>query len=191
MSNVKIDQLNGGTLRAPIYANDPLFEYEEGGVSYQCKLSQLLVPQPITILKKTTGQSCTTGSWNTVTWDTATYEDDVGAFASGSPTIMTVPTGFSRVRMSGQSIWANSGSWTAYLQCGCSRAVGPGGATAVAVDIVTGNNEHGYHWITPWLTGLVAGDTFSVQVNQSSGATVNFSPASGFTQAWWQAEWAK
>jgi hypothetical protein len=185
MSNVKISQINGGTNRAPVYGNDPQFEYEEGGVSYPCKLSQLLVPPPITTLKKTTAQSCANSTWTTA------YLDDVAAFSSGSPTIMTVPTGFSRVRMSGQSIWANSGSWTAYLQCDCSRAVGPGGATAVAVDIINGNNEHGFHWITPWLSGLVAGDTFNVQVNQASGGALNFSPASGFTQAWWQAEWAK
>jgi hypothetical protein len=144
MSNVKISQINGGTNRAPVYGNDPQFEYEEGGVSYPCKLSQLLVPPPITTLKKTTAQSCANSTWTTVTWDTTAYLDDVAAFSSGSPTIMTVPTGFSRVRMSGQSIWANSGSWTAYLQCDCSRAVGPGGATAVAVDIINGNNEHGF-----------------------------------------------
>jgi hypothetical protein len=149
-----------------------------------------VVANKVTILQKTAAQSVANSTWTVVTWDTTAYQDDVGGFSSGAPTRITVPTGYTRARMSGQVMWSNSGAWTAYSQVNCSRAVAPGPTGNVAVDIITGNNEHGFHWITPWMAGLVAGDFFQQQVLQTSGGALNFSPAAGFNQAWMQAEWA-
>jgi hypothetical protein len=189
---------NGTTITRPGPGTDPTFASSTGAllslsgassISSVAKAADYHVA-PLTQLVKTSAQSITSGTWTTVSWDTTPVVDDVGAFSSGAPTLLTVPTGWSRVRVSVHTIWENGATGLLrYMQCVGSRTFM--GSANHLVSIAQQANEAGAYAISPWITNCVAGDTFSVQVNHNKGSASNFSPAAGFSQAWIQAEWAR
>lgn len=138
-----------------------------------------------TILTATSGQSIANNAWTAVTWDSTAVRDDVGAFSSSAPTILTVPGGFTRARITVHTIWPNNSSGLRLVQVD-----GSGFPQAVGVAEKNAAVESGDYVVTQWLQGLTSGSQFSVVVLQSSGGTLAFSPPGGFGQASFQIEWA-
>jgi hypothetical protein len=158
-------------------------------IAVVARVADYYVP-PITQVTKTTAQSINNTTWTAVSWDTTAVVDDVGAFNGASPTVITVPSGYSRARVSVHTVWENGASGVLrYLQIDCSRSTTIG-AGLPGMSVKSSANEAGDHAETPWLTGLQAGDTFTLQVLHNKGSASNFSPAAGFGQAWMQVEWA-
>jgi len=139
----------------------------------------------LTIIEKNTGQTITTGTWTTVTWDTTAVIDEVGAFSGASPTLITVPSGYTKCRISIRTVWQNDASVFRYAQVQCSQS----GIALPIMTVHSQTNEAGNHAISKWVTGLSAGSTFLLQVLHNKGSNSTFSPTGGFGQAWIQAEW--
>lgn len=136
-----------------------------------------------TTLQRTTSQSIATSTDTTVSWDTTAVNDDVGAFSGGSPTILTVPSGYTKARATMYGIWASSsiGARRHYLLIN---------GTIVQADFSAAQFESGQTSMFRWFT-VASGNTISFQVRQNSGGNLNFAPTGGFaTPATVQVEWA-
>jgi hypothetical protein len=139
---------------------------------------------PLTILQRTTSLSINNATWTSVIWDSAVVQDDIGAFSSGTPTIVTVPSGYTKVRFTCYSVWANNSTGFRYT------AILKNGTTTLEATSKSAVNEPGGGVCTRWYT-VTPTDTIEFQVHQTSGGALNFSPTAGFaTPAYIQFEWS-
>lgn len=146
-----------------------------------------------TTVQLTGGQTISNNTWTTISWSTTALRDDVGAFKGSSPTVITAPPGQSCVRLTVHTVWENGAAGVyRFVQVDTSGYGGawdgPGGGN-ITISIKASNNEAGDNLTTPIMCGLVAGQTFSIQVLHNKGSNSVFSPAAGFSQAYMQAEW--
>jgi hypothetical protein len=131
----------------------------------------------LTILRRANVQSIGTGAWTTVSWETE-VQDDVSAFDAGSPTVVTVPTGFTKVRVTVYTHWASNATGVRY------DAVRYDGA-AVRLQTLGAHQESNKCWITGWLT-VVAAKTLDLQVIQTSGGNLNLGVGTEIQFEWRQ-----
>lgn len=117
----------------------------------------------------------TSNTWKEVTWGTV-VSDDQGSWNAGVPKRLTVPSGYTRARVSAQIAWDNTGGGVRYHNV-IHYDSGGSVIRQAALDIRSGNNESGTTLISPWLP-VSAGDYFILEVNP--GATAAYLPASGF-----------
>jgi hypothetical protein len=141
----------------------------------------------LTILTRSTNQSINNSTWTAISWDTSAVQDDVSAFSSGTPTLVTVPSGYTRVRITGNTGWENNSTGNRY-----DRITKNGTADGNTILVETGAalNESNKNWCSRWLT-VTTGDTLTLMVIQTSGSAKNFSgtgfPAASFIQFEWAA----
>jgi hypothetical protein len=128
MSNVKISQLNGGTNRTPVKANNPQIEYEEGGVSYPCKITDAL-----DFYKAASASLGSVASFNLTGLDTVNFDYDLsvrlkrsaGGVAADYLTIQFGDTG-------GTPTWFTGGLFLTPLGANSAGLTTSGGITRVA-----------------------------------------------------------
>lgn len=138
---------------------------------------------PVTIVERTTSQSIANQTFTNISWDTTPIQDDVGAFSSAAPTQLTVPVGYTKVRITFYGIWADNSFGRRIL---IVRYDG--------VDLVTDARvsayEAGATIQTRWFN-VTPGKTLNARVYQDTGGNINFSPAGAFYPgpATFQAEW--
>lgn len=133
----------------------------------------------LTIVKRAADQAITLNTWTAVSYDTTTI-DTPGGFSSGTPTRITVPAGYTKVRFTSYVVWQNSGSAQRLQQ------IEKNGTTTLQFNAVSTQNETGSTMITPWLT-VTAGDYFRILVN--SGASINLSGTGFAGPSLLQVEW--
>lgn len=129
----------------------------------------------LTILTRNATQAITSATWTSISWDTE-VQDDSNAFASGTPTIITVPAGYTKVRATVYTTWASSAT------NGRSARItknGTADADTVEADMRTAFNESSAHWTSRWLT-VAPADTLSIMVYQDSGGSLNLSGSAVF-----------
>ena len=134
----------------------------------------------LTILNRAANQSISLSTWTAVSYDTEVL-DEVNAFSSGTPTQVVVPSGYTKVRVTSYTVWANSGTTTSRLQ-----ALEKNGTTTVQLAAITKNLESGQTLITPWLT-VTPGDYFRVMVYTGSSIDLSGTGFAGPTSL--QFEW--
>lgn len=110
-------------------------------------------------------QSIANATWVNVTWDTVA-EDVVGAYSGANPTRITVPAGYTKIRLTAVISWANNSTGNRYA------SIVKNGTTSVSFGSQTAVNEAGQNIETEWLD-VAAGDYFELQVNQTSGGALN------------------
>lgn len=151
-----------------------LLIYYNDGTSSQW-INSNSVPSANTIkytsLQKTTAQSTTNGVWTSVSWDTTPIQDDVSAFSSSAPTQITVPSGYTKMRVTFYGVWAINNTGLR----GIRYTVG---GTAKQDVIVLAADISCNSMVTKWIT-VSSGNVITLDVLQSSGGTLNFSSASG------------
>lgn len=132
----------------------------------------------LTRLTRTTTQSIANNTDVTISWNTTAVEDDVAAFASGSPTIMTTPSGFTRVSFNWYVIFASSGGnlWSWITQNG----------TEVARINWQGVNEGGMTFCLPYVA-TAHNDVWAIHLFENIGGAITL----GNSPRWplWQASW--
>jgi hypothetical protein len=135
---------------------------------------------PITRLG-TTGTSVATSTDTTVTWTSAPV-DEVGAWSSGAPTVLTVPPGFTQARATAQGCWTSNGSgyrrWYVYYN-GVAIA-----GQHEAVNVGTDQPQLG----TTYYFSVVPGGSIILGVRQNSGTTLTFGQ-NGNCVPFMQVEW--
>jgi hypothetical protein len=137
----------------------------------------------LTIVRRTTSQSISNTTDTTISWDASTpFVDDVaGVFSSGSPTIVTVPSGYGKVRVSLTANWANSTTGTRRLLLRLNGTV-VCGHTKDAI------NEAGSNTVSVWIA-VTPGDTIDARVYQDSGSSMNLSGTGFGGASEMQVEW--
>ena len=120
----------------------------------------------ITKLRLAANQAVATGVWTTISWDTL-VRDDVGAFNNATPTFVTAPSQFSRVRIVVIAGWENS-SGNARIISICQNG------SDIRVDLRTAMAEANACIGTDYIS-CNPGDQFSLKVNQNNVASLNFS----------------
>lgn len=132
-----------------------------------------------TIVTRAANQAISASTWTAVSWDTE-VEDTVGAWVVGTPTRITVPSGFTRVRFTSYVVWANSSTGNRY------QRIDKNGSTTLQLDTRGALNESGNTLVTQWFT-VTAGDYFEVFVNTSSAINLSGTGFAGPTAL--QVEW--
>jgi hypothetical protein len=116
---------------------------------------------------RTTLQSIPHNTFTTVSWEAAPI-NDLGAWAAGAPTLLTVPAGVSRARVTCSLVFGgaavNSERIVSLRRNGSE--VRRMGTSTTALGAVIGAQIDG-------LFAVSAGDTFEVQVLQSTGGALN------------------
>jgi hypothetical protein len=102
-------------------------------------------------------------SWTAISWDTETY-DDLNAWASGSPTLIVVPTGITRARIVSYVTWTSSSSGDRYHQIEYDG--GP-----VALESRAAKNESAS--TLTHMMPVTAGKNIIIKVNQTSTGSIN------------------
>lgn len=118
-------------------------------------------------------------TWNTVTWATEVF-DDAGAWVSSAPTLITVPAGYTRIRLTTYIAFVNS---TGIRNCTINKT---DATNPLAINAQEAQNETGLLADTGWL-GCAEDDTFYVQVWCGGGADL-LGPATWGGPCWFQAE---
>lgn len=132
------------------------------------------------LVKLTADESIATSTDVLIPWDAATY-DTSSFFAGASPTKLTVPSGVSRVKLSGVIAWSatssqnkrqalilkNGGSFSGYGQ---NIRIGPGSTAS----------DSQRQGIVSAVVDVVAGDFFEIQVRQTSSGSRNVETPSWF-----------
>lgn len=166
-------------------ADADLFAVEKDGNSRKVTAANVrgyMAAPLLTILERSTGQSVNTGTDTDASWDTTALKDDVSAFAGGSPTLLTTPTGFTWVRFSLFGCWDSNSTGARVYQF-------KKGATLMCVDHHAAGLESGGLVTTRWLP-TVATDAWKITLFQNSGGTRTFNSASAsYGRVSWQAEW--
>lgn len=124
-------------------------------------------------VKLTSSQSIASGAATVLPWSADVSNE--ASYSSGSPSVLTVPSWCTRVRLTANIVWdANSAGYrksrflkngAAFLGGSSSVSTPPAGATCEQ-HIVTGPIQ------------VVGGDTFSVEVTQTSGGNINVAASS-------------
>lgn len=133
----------------------------------------------ITSLQRSTNQSIANSSWTTVSWDTTAVRDDVGAFSAGAPTLLTCPTGYTKVRLTLYTSWANNSTGLRYSGLNINTV-------SLFTDQKNAANESGGGIRTPWMP-IAATQSVYALVYQTSGGNLNLS--AGFGPSRLEAEW--
>ena len=137
----------------------------------------------LTILQRSSNQSISNVSTTDVSWDASPIQDDVGAFSSGSPTILTVPSGYTKVRVTAHISWESNNSGQRYVDLQVN-------GTTIDTNWYLPASESTHSFVTRWHT-VAASDVLKLRVFQSSGGSLNFAGAgSGYGWPYMQVEWA-
>jgi hypothetical protein len=134
----------------------------------------------LTTLKLAASQSITQGTWVKVSYDT-NVQDDVGAFSSSTPTQVTVPTGYTRVRITSYIVWAGNNTGSRYHRLSKNNV-------AFRFNALFGVDETGNTISSGWIT-VAAGDVLDVQVLTTS-TTLNIAGSGSYGSSEVQYEWA-
>lgn len=106
-------------------------------------------------------------TWGIVTWTTVDT-DPLGAFAAGTPTYVTVPTGITNMRVTVRANWSNVTNSGRYLVIAVDTAGGPA-APYYGGDIRTSLNESLSSINTPWIS-VAAGARVALWHNPGASA---------------------
>jgi len=147
-----------------------------GNATVACvaRVSESYIP-PSTRLARTTTQSITNSTWTLVSWDTTPLNDDVAAFAAGTPTQVTVPTGYTWAKVQFCTAWASNNTGIRYSRVDYD-------ANTLFLDTRIAEQETNSGWSTPWFP-VVAGKLIQLLVIQTSGGSLNLSGGSAATSA--------
>jgi hypothetical protein len=103
-------------------------------------------------------------------------QDDVAAWASGSPTRITVPTSYTKMRITVNPTWASNGTgarW-AYVQKNADN-------TKIALEDNRAANSEGATGVTSGWVAVTPGDYYEVIFAQTSGGALNLTGSSTAT----------
>lgn len=121
-------------------------------------------------LMQTDGSQAIPDATNTlVNWNTAAVVNSMSATVSATKII--VPTGVTKVRLSAAIAWSSNSTGARLLQV-LKNGAGAAGLPAVNVP-ATGFSQN---TVNSAVVTVVAGDAFSVRVNQSSGGSLSLVP---------------
>jgi hypothetical protein len=139
---------------------------------------------PATILQRTTNQSVANSTGTFVSWDTTPVQDDVGAFSASNPLLVTVPGGFTKMRV---TYYIN---WTANSTGIRNSAVNIlGGANLFGV-AGPASNETAVSFTSRWWP-VSAGQQYELNVFHTAGGAINLNGGSGvFGNSWIEFDWA-
>ena len=136
-----------------------------------------------------TGQSISTGAWEAISFDGESYDTDTIHDLVTFPTRLTVPTGFTKVRLLGQGVYGASATGMRGI------ALYKNNSTAFAGQLysqVASSASFGT-WLSftsPILT-VVAGDYFELKTYQDTGAPVSIAGANDGSTTWFAMELIK
>jgi hypothetical protein len=143
----------------------------------------------VSVTKVGIATTFTTSGWTTVTWGVE-LRDDSNAWAAGSPTLITVPSGFTKGRASFQAAWTYLGVGGGARYIRISRNLFGGGTDILAGDIRPSVQQGLQHADTGWVT-VTPGDAFFVMATSTS-AYVDLAgesdPAGSAARSYFQAE---
>lgn len=137
-------------------------------------------PCALTILQRTTSQSITNSTWTLISWDTTAVQDDVSAFSAGSPTQLTVPSGYTKARITLFTKWENNSTGIRYSRVDVNSAT-------VTLDMRSAQQESGATLASRWFT-VSAGQLIQLYVIHTKGSNANLDGSSTGTTV--QVEWA-
>lgn len=119
-----------------------------------------------TILQRTTAQSISNSAWVAASWSSALV-DPLGAWSSGSPTIVTVPSGITGVECLLYAAWASSSTGDRCVRLSLN------GTVIDANYVMKSDGNSGSHTSTRRYA-VSAGNTLMWEVIQFSGGALNF-----------------
>jgi uncharacterized protein YaiE (UPF0345 family) len=122
-----------------------------------------------TLTRNSTAQSIPNATWTAISYDTV-VQDNPSAFSGGSPTIITVPSGYTRVRVTSYVTWDNNSTGNRYHEIIYDSAT-------VRLDVRKARNET-CNTISAMFV-VAATKTFQIQVHQTSGAALNLGGPNG------------
>jgi hypothetical protein len=140
----------------------------------------------VTIAQKQSTSAIANNTFVMNSWGSSdVIRDDVGAWSSGSPTRLTVPSGYGHIRITGRYAWAanaTGGRWLNTYKNGSFLHGIMGPATASDTNRAT--------YISNWMA-VTTGDYFEVNFGQTSGGNLNLggSATPGGDAASLQIEW--
>jgi len=117
-------------------------------------------------IERSTTQSITSSTPTMVTWSTQTY-NYVSVWSGGAATRITVPAGFTEMKLSAFITWASNSTGNRTIKFAKNGTVLWEGAN-VRVAAVESAMQAVYGW-----TDVVAGDYFEIEVTQTSGGALN------------------
>ncbi len=134
-----------------------------------------LVPAPTfsgCAVRLSANESIANASFVIVDWDTAIYETGGEFWDSGTnPSRLTVPTGVTKVILSGSIVWATNSTANRRIQLFKNASYAFDGSIYVENTATGSASETGQVFVTPPLT-VSATDYFEVNVFQNSGGTL-------------------
>jgi len=131
-------------------------------------------------VKRVADQSYTNNVRAVISWDTV-VQDDVSAYSAGSPTVLTVPTGYTRARVTAEVNWQNNNNGFRYIYVVYN-------GTTIRANAVAAVAEANMEIVTDWLT-VTPGQTLSIEALQGSGSTINLSGTGYPSPSQFQIEW--
>lgn len=151
-------------------------------------MAHLRTPTWRTQLYRTAGQSIPNNVATAVIWQAAEIDELAGVWSAvTNPSRLTVPAGYTKVKLSYQHSWPNVGGGirATYVTKGAGVSMA-GGDYRVAF------NEAQGHGHTRWLT-VAAGEYLELQVFQNTGAARDLiggtAEGGAYCPAWILAEW--
>ncbi len=141
----------------------------------------------VTLAQFTSNLSMANNTFAANSWSSGNIlRDDVGAWASGSPTRFTVPPGVGHVRFTSHAVWANNATGSRWIN------IEKNGSFYVGSQLPAGGTDHQrVAFLSDWIT-TSAGDYWDVQFGQTSGGALTLygSTSPGGDAADLQIEWA-
>ncbi len=126
------------------------------------------------LVGRSTPTSIPTSTWIDVPWNTELYDTDAIHDNVVNPDRLTIPAGWTRVRLDATITWDVSGTGSRQI------LFQKNGAWLMGIPwshiLASGNTSHGIH--SP-VVDCVAGDYFQFRVRQNSGIALNIPAASG------------
>lgn len=135
-----------------------------------------------TVVKLTANEAIENNTETAIPWDAADH-DDGAMWSAGSPTRLTVPTNFSRVRITGGITWASNATGTRAIVAKKNGSYVAGLPNVIAASpgaVAFGQSAPGA------IVQVTAGDYLELFVTQTSGGSLNLTSAGDVT--WLAAE---
>ena len=118
------------------------------------------------LLRKTTPQSIANNTMTTLTWEQAIYDSN-NLFSFATPTRITIPTGVSKVRLSGSVWWGSVNVGNRHLRIMKNGAGFLGYGYVLSPAITASPNQ-----VFTAVVDVSQGDYFELEVSQNSGGSL-------------------
>lgn len=127
----------------------------------------------LVVVTRSADKSLANNTATTIDWDVNETDEVSGHSTSTNNSRLTVPSGYTKVRLTGYVVWASNSNLQRYI-----FLLKNGGATAIQAAQIAAINEAPLELVSRWMP-VTAGDYFELQALQNSAGALSLRGPAG------------